>query len=101
MRSLACRLEQNRLAAKRSYNKRVAKQSVDHEKLDKIDAELEELRQMVRVQKGQIEMMGQMITLLQANPNIAQMRDTIQQQRFAALSSNAAALAHPSLADRE
>ena len=83
----ARRLEQNRLAAKRAYNKRVAKQSADHEKLDSIDTELEELRQMVTVQKGQIEMMGQVIALL-ADPNSAQMREKLQQQLAAALSSN-------------
>lgn len=72
------RLEQNRLAAKRAYNKRVAKQTVDQEKLDKIDEELEELRNMVKLQKSQIETMGQLIALLQANPDITQMQHQMQ-----------------------
>ena len=83
----ARRLEQNRLAAKRAYNKRVAKQSADHEKLDQIDTELEELRQMVTVQKAQIEMMGQVIALL-ADANSPQMRENLKQQLAAALSSD-------------
>ena len=74
------RLEQNRLAAKRAYNKRVAKQTVDNEKLDKIDDELEELRNMVNLQKSQIETMGQLIALLQANPDTTQMQQTMQHQ---------------------
>eukprot|EP01043_Picozoa_sp_COSAG02_P054502 COSAG02_NODE_6179_length_3748_cov_786.322849_2_plen_176_part_00 len=91
---LVYRLEQNRLAAKRSYTKRVAKQSADHEKLDKIDAELEELRQMVKVQKSQIDTMGQIIAQLQGVPDGAK----IQPQMNAAFSSNAAAQAQSSLA---
>lgn len=94
MRFLACRLEQNRLAAKRSYNKRLAKQSADHEKLDQIDAELEELRQMVKVQKSQIETMGQIIAQLQGIPNGAQ----IQPQMNVAFFPNAAPHAQSSLA---
>lgn len=72
----------------------MAKQSEDHERLDDLDSELAELRQLVTVQKGQIEMIGQMIALVQANPNSAQVHQIMQQQLATARSSSSSVMSH-------
>jgi hypothetical protein len=72
---LRIRLEQNRLAAKRAYNKRVAKQSADHDKITDMENELGELRKMVHEQKKQIDALGTLVALVQANPNLPDVKD--------------------------
>ena len=61
------RLEQNRQAAKRAYNKRIAKQTSDADKIRESEHELKQLRLVVEQQQLQIKVLNAVVGLMKDN----------------------------------
>ena len=61
------RLEQNRQAAKRAYNKRIAKQTSDADKIRESEHELKQLRLVVEQQQHQIKVLNAVVGLMKDN----------------------------------
>lgn len=75
----ARRLEQNRLAAKRSYNKRIAKQTSDAQRMAEVETEIVKLRSLVAEQQQQITVLSSAISLMR-NHGPEQLRELFKQQ---------------------
>ena len=71
------RLEQNRQAAKRAYNKRIAKQTSDADKIRESEHELKQLRLVVEQQQQQIKVLNAVVGLMKDNSPL-QLRELLK-----------------------